>query len=119
MDSHPSLSHALPLQAEPRPAASVGGERARRLMRRWGPLFPLWSIPGLVATTQTYVFYQLKDPTFSFWTSFMFQFPPWQFWALVTPAVLALGRRRRLEAGAWGRGPCSPACRTWRKLTRS
>jgi hypothetical protein len=43
----------------------------------------------------------MKDPTFGFGTAFVLQFPPWQFWALVTPAVLGLGRRCRLEAGSW------------------
>jgi two-component system LytT family sensor kinase len=76
-------------------------DSVRWLVRQWVPLVLLWSIPGLVSTTQIYFIYQIKEPTFSFGTAFIFQFPPWQYWALVTPAVLGLGRRRRLEAGAW------------------
>ena len=101
MDSHASASSALPLSAAPSRNAAGWVAALRWVVRKWAPLVLLWSIPGLVSTTQTYIFYQMKDPTFAFSTAFVLQFPPWQFWALVTPAVLGLGRRCRLEAGSW------------------
>src|SRR5262245_13968283 len=102
VDSNPSLSNVLPLPTEASRGVRVAGEFARWVVRTWGPLMLLWSIPGLVSTTQTYFLYQMKDPNFAFKTAFMFQFSAWQVWALATPAVLAMGRRFRLEAGSWG-----------------
>jgi hypothetical protein len=58
VDSHASASSALPLPAAP-PRNAVGWVASLRwVVRTWAPLVLLWSIPGLVSTTQTYIFYR-------------------------------------------------------------
>ncbi len=74
-----------------------------RLARRLPPLMLVWAVPGLIAASQNYIYAQTKDPTYPFSRALMMQLPPWQYWALATPLVLALGRRWRLERGVWPR----------------
>ncbi|RYZ43875.1 MAG: histidine kinase [Myxococcaceae bacterium] len=82
------------------PFASSLRQQARRLP--W--LMLLYVVPGLITASHTWFFAQAKDPTYSFGRALLVQVPPWQYWALATPLVLALGRRFRLERGVWPLG---------------
>jgi hypothetical protein len=62
----------------------------------------LWAIPALLTTNQIYFLWQQKGHAkFSYWSAFLWQGVPWGFWVLVTPLILALGRRYPLERGVW------------------
>lgn len=76
-------------------------------LRRWLAPWALWCISGLISATQLYWMYQLKEPVFTFTQTFLWQFPPWVFWALVTPGIVFLWKRRPLERSRnlWARAP--------------
>jgi signal transduction histidine kinase len=63
-------------------------------------LLGLWSIPGLIQTSQAYFLWTAKDPPPSLWLAFIWQMPPWLFWALVTPFIVAVCRRYPLEGSS-------------------
>jgi signal transduction histidine kinase len=98
MDPRPS---ALPALLAPAVARTDGlaplREAGQWLVRRWVPLLLLWSVPGIISATQNYWLVQMKEPAYTFTTALLGQLPPWQYWSLVTPAILWLGRRRRLD----------------------
>jgi hypothetical protein len=73
-----------------------------RAWAKWGLLIGLWSIPGLISTSQLYFLLGQRDTPVSFRAAFLWQFPPWLFWAFMTPIVLRLGRRFPLERGRLG-----------------
>ncbi|WP_147451398.1 sensor histidine kinase [Corallococcus llansteffanensis] len=73
-------------------------------MRRLLRLMLIWALPGLVYSSHTYFYWQARDPTYPLSRALMMHVPQWQFWAFVTPLILALGRRWRLERGVWARG---------------
>ncbi|MCP3136468.1 sensor histidine kinase [Pyxidicoccus xibeiensis] len=75
----------------------------RGLARQVLPLVLLWAVPGLISSIQTYFYAQPKDPTYPLSRALLMQMPHWEYWALTTPLVLALGRRFRLERGTWPR----------------
>ena len=66
-----------------------------RTKERWGrhlALVLLWSIPGLIASTQVY-FIQLRYEPIPFVSALLWQMPVWLFWVPASPLVLWLGRR--------------------------
>lgn len=93
----------LPLVPAKAPG-KLSGERpvVSQAWVKWALLFGLWSIPGLVSTTQLYFLLAQKGAPVSFRAAFIWQFPPWLFWAFMTPIVLRLGRRFPLERGRLG-----------------
>ncbi len=60
----------------------------------------LWSIPGVVATSQVVFFWKL-NPQPTVLEALFWQLPQWWFWAAATPLVLFLGRRFPIERGRW------------------
>ncbi len=85
------------LKAEPQLAA-------RSRLGRWALLFGVWSIPGILSTSQIYFLGQMNFPAqvtkimnISFRAAFIWQFPPWLCWALFTPILLRLGKRFPFE----------------------
>src|SRR5687767_6618505 len=78
--------------------------RALSAARRWLPIALLWCIPGVITGTQKFVFVQADGGGLSFSVALVWHLLPWQVYALATPAVVALGRRYRLERGARARG---------------
>jgi signal transduction histidine kinase len=68
----------------------VGGAR---WVRRGLTLIGIWSIPGLITTSQWYLLYVDKDDSLTLGQAFVWRFLPWQLWALATPLILALRRR--------------------------
>jgi len=66
-------------------------------------LLLLFSVPGLLAAFQAWFYALAKDPTSPFSRPLLMNVPPWWYWALATPIILALGRRFRLERDTWTR----------------
>ncbi|AGP37725.1 hypothetical protein SCE1572_26545 [Sorangium cellulosum So0157-2] len=90
--------------ALPPPAAAPARGRApsRALAGpRWAAVWlvaGLWMIPVLVSSAQTYLFVQQKqEPRLPLLAAFVWQGLPWLFWALMTPAIVWLGRRFPME----------------------
>lgn len=76
---------------------------SQRAFYKWSLLVGLWSIPGLISTSQLYFLWQQKDsPPLTLRAALLWQFPPWLLWALITPIVIRLGRRFPLEKGRIG-----------------
>jgi signal transduction histidine kinase len=86
-----------------REPSAAGLSAPLRLARRLLPLLLVWAVPGLITTSQTYFYAQAKDPTYPFSRALLLQLPAWEYWALATPLILALGRRWRFERGVWPR----------------
>ncbi|MFP2925451.1 sensor histidine kinase [Pyxidicoccus sp. 3LG] len=98
------MSPALPSPAvKPRVEASASMPALLRYVRRLLPLMLAWAVPGFITASQTYYYAQAKDPAYPFSRALLMQMPQWQYWALATPLILALGRRFRMERGTWPR----------------
>jgi two-component system LytT family sensor kinase len=70
---------------------------------RWPLIFAIWAIPGLISASQTFLYYADGPDAMPFSSAVAHSLPPWLYWALVTPAILALGRAFRLERDTWPR----------------
>ena len=65
------------------------------------PLYlAIWLIPGIIAAGQA-LFWYGNELTFPM--ALAQHVPPWLYWGLVTPVIVGLGRRFRLEAESWPR----------------
>ncbi|RKH72514.1 sensor histidine kinase [Corallococcus aberystwythensis] len=73
------------------------------LLRRLPVLMLVYAVPGLVTALHTWVYAQAQAPGYPLSRALLVQVPQWQYWALATPFVLALGGRFRLERGVWPR----------------
>lgn len=75
--------------------------------RRLSPPIPLllavWTIPALLSTMETIVFARQAGRPMPAWLAFAAQAPGWYAWALLTPVVVALGRRWRIDRAPRGR----------------
>jgi two-component system, LytTR family, sensor kinase len=71
-----------------------------RPVRRLALLLLVWSIPGLVSTTQVYV-QELGTGGLGFARAAVWQMSSWWAWAALTPLVLHLLERFPLERGVW------------------
>lgn len=102
----PAASPILPSSAvtlQPRPSTAAPSALLQ-LARRLSLLLLAYAVPGVITSSQTYFYAQAKDPTYPFSRALLMHLPPWWYWALATPLVLALGQRFRLERGVWLRG---------------
>lgn len=69
---------------------------------RWGLIFGVWTVYGLLNSGQAYVGAHLAGRTaMTFWTAMLLQLPQAYMWALATPLILWLGRRFPFERGRW------------------
>src|SRR5688500_6607342 len=76
-------------------------------------LAALWSIPGVIQASAITAAAWLKgDPTMSLATALAWRIPEWQVWALATPLILWLGRRRPVTRAPWGSVPLHLALAT-------
>ncbi|NPD22563.1 sensor histidine kinase [Corallococcus exiguus] len=73
------------------------------LLRRVPLLMLVCAVPGVVTALHTWVYAQAREPGYPLSRALMVQVPQWQYWALATPFILALGQRFRLERGVWPR----------------
>ncbi len=69
---------------------------------RWLLLVALWSVPGLVSSTQVYFLHQRYDPM-SFSDALLWQTPGWYFWVPATPLILGLLRLFPFGRASWPR----------------
>jgi two-component sensor histidine kinase len=53
----------------------------------------LWSVPALLSTLETVMFARLGHRPIAAWRAFVGEAPQWYGWALLTPIIVALGRR--------------------------
>ncbi len=69
---------------------------------RWLLLIALWSVPGLVSSTQVYFLHQRYEPM-SFFDALLWQMPGWLFWVPTTPVILGLLRVFPFNRRSWQR----------------
>jgi signal transduction histidine kinase len=70
---------------------------ARLLEHRGVVIAAVWSVPALLAATETYLFWRLGGRDYPFWRAIVMESPAWMVYALATPVVFALGRRYPLQ----------------------
>jgi two-component system, LytTR family, sensor kinase len=83
------------------------GNVTREKLYQWGkqaapPL--VWLTLALLSTTQLYSIFRFENHRAPLWRIACWQSWTWLLWALLTPLVLWLGRRYRLERANWRRG---------------
>jgi hypothetical protein len=64
----------------------------------------IWLTLALLSTTQLYSIFRFENRHAPLWRIAYWQSPAWLLWALLTPCVLRLGRRYRLDRANWRRG---------------
>jgi two-component system, LytTR family, sensor kinase len=77
-------------------------EELYKWLRRAAPLL-IWLTLALLSTTQLYSIFRLENRAAPLWRIACWQSSAWLLWALLTPGVLWLGRRYRLERANWRR----------------
>ena len=68
-----------------------------RRWRFWGLVLLLWSIPSLIGSLVYYARMAATPAPVSLRSAIVYQFAAWYPWVLLTPFVLAMGRRFSLE----------------------
>jgi signal transduction histidine kinase len=63
----------------------------------------VWAVPALLASSETYLFWRLGGRSYPFWRAVVMEGPAWMIYALLTPAIFALGRRLPLQRPRLGR----------------
>jgi hypothetical protein len=81
---------------------NVTREKPHKWVRQVAPPL-IWLTLALLSTTQLYSIYRLENRDASLWRIAFWQSSAWLLWALLTPGVLWLGRRYRLERANWRR----------------
>jgi signal transduction histidine kinase len=75
----------------------VGNGTAKRVLALLG----FWTIPAALYTVEYLYSRGLDGPLPSVWRAALLQISSWYVWALATPAVVALARKRPLVGRAW------------------
>jgi len=60
----------------------------------------VWTLPALLSTLETVVFNAMSGRSVPVWRAFVSESSGWYTWALITPIVVALGRRFPVRRGA-------------------
>ena len=60
---------------------------------RWLLLPAVWAVPALLGVAETLAFARMAGRDFPLWRAVLTQAPQWAVYALLTPAIFALGRR--------------------------
>jgi two-component system, LytTR family, sensor kinase len=55
-------------------------------------LLAIGAVPGLTSATSMYFVIHAKEPAYTYWLAVKSHLPGWEYWALVAPLVLLLGR---------------------------
>ena len=79
-------------------SAQPGGQNWRRSLALQ---FAFWTLIGILTTSQYYSFYRFENERYPIWRLILWQMPGWYLWGLLTPLVLFLGRRFRIERPRW------------------
>lgn len=74
-----------------------------RAATRWLVVLALWTLPGLVSSTQVYYIQQRYEPI-GLGNALLWQMAGWYFWLPATPLVLWLGRRFPLDRSTMSYG---------------
>src|SRR4051812_24313322 len=77
-------------------------QRDERVLR-WPLIVSVWAVPALLAAFETYMFGRMSGRPLAFWRALLMEGPAWLVYALLTPAVFALGRRLPLQRPRLGR----------------
>ena len=67
------------------------------LRSRWLLLPAVWAVPALLGVAETVAFARMAGRDFPLWRAVATQSPQWAVYALLTPAIFALGRRLPLR----------------------
>jgi hypothetical protein len=65
--------------------------------RGWLVILGVWTVFGLIATSQQYLFATLQGESIAVWRSVVLGLATGWFYALATPLILTLGRKYPLE----------------------
>jgi two-component system LytT family sensor kinase len=76
--------------------------RRRRWLRR-GLVFLSWTLLGLVFSSQSYVYYAVRGGDVRWLPTLTWVFAEWYTWAALSPFILRLARRFRIERRRWSR----------------
>jgi signal transduction histidine kinase len=83
------------------PVPATRARRDRIPPHTWGIVVAFWTVLGLVESTKAYVSWQLRETPRSWAFVLAANMPWWYVWMLLTPAVLLLARRVRLDGERW------------------
>ena len=67
----------------------------------WGLVVAIWTFPGLAALSYYYLNQTVSGQAMSWAYAFVSTLPNWYIWAAMTPAILWLARRYRIERSNW------------------
>ena len=67
----------------------------------WGIIAAVWTFPGLAALSYYYLNQTVSAQPMSWMYAFVSTLPNWYLWAAMTPAILWLAQRYRLERSNW------------------
>jgi signal transduction histidine kinase len=68
-----------------------------------GLIFLCWTLLGLVFSSQSYVYYAVRGGDVRWLPTLTWVFAEWYSWAALSPFILWLARRFRIERGRWSR----------------
>lgn len=68
-------------------------------MRPWAVVLIVWTVFGLIESTKAYITLRVRYGVAGFGHALVGNMPWWLFWALLTPPIVALARRFRLDNG--------------------
>jgi two-component system, LytTR family, sensor kinase len=85
------------------PSAVAAPTPSRRRLPPWGVIVAIWTVFGLLLSTQQWVGYTLRGNPLPWRTLLLVWMPVAYAWAIVTPGILWLGRRFPFERGVWAR----------------
>ncbi len=67
----------------------------------WGIVAAVWTFPGLAALSYYYLNQTVSAQPLSWTYAFVSTLPNWYLWAAMTPAIVWLARRYRIERSNW------------------
>jgi two-component system, LytTR family, sensor kinase len=79
------------------------GLLTRSVCARWLAIVGIWTLLGVIYAGPVYVEVRAEGMNHSAWRIFLWDGLTWGVWALLTPAILWLGRRYSLEGPRWRR----------------
>jgi two-component system LytT family sensor kinase len=69
--------------------------------RRIALQFAFWTFIGLLSASQYYSFLRFENQSIALGYLLLWQMPGWYLWGILTPVILFLGKRFRLESPGW------------------
>src|ERR1051325_3919609 len=75
----------------------------RRRWLKWMLVFLCWTLIGLIFSSQAYVYYAVRGGDVRWIPTLTWVFAAWYSWAALSPLILWLARRYRIERHDWQR----------------